>query len=275
MGGLKKQTQRPLKHLVLSGAAMDSARKENLGRSSLVFFSAPAPGCHATNEDVLGAVLPSREELVLLLADGAGGLPAGEAAAKIAVVKVLESVRTRNSNGASSRQAILEGVDRAQSAIQKRYSESGTTLLVAEIRRGKLRTYHAGDSTCFVTNSNGELRYQTVSHSPTGFGLAGGWISERSSLEHPERHLVCNLLGAEDFSIEMSTELELTSGDTVLLASDGVTDNITARQIISQMSREDLEEAAEELRKLVLRRIERLGAQANPDDYSFLLYRRT
>ncbi len=51
-------------------------------------------------------------------------------------------------------------------------------------------------------------------------------------MHHEERHLVSNVVGTDDMRIELGPPLKLARYDTVLLASDGLLDNLYTDEIV-------------------------------------------
>ncbi len=81
--------------------------------------------------------------------------------------------------------------------------------------------------------------------------------------------VVTDLLGAEDMRIEMGSALRLAPRDTVLLASDGLFDNLDAETIVDLVRAGPLERAAEALAESGRAAM----AQGKPDDMTFILFR--
>jgi serine/threonine protein phosphatase PrpC len=95
-------------------------------------------------------------------------------------------------------------------------------------------------------------------------------------LHHEERHLVSNLLGSSDMRIDVGATVELSPLDTVLLASDGLTDNIHVEEIVEMMRKGSLTSALDALTRLALRRMtfESRTQPSKPDDLSLILFRK-
>ncbi|MCC7442155.1 MAG: SpoIIE family protein phosphatase, partial [Bdellovibrionales bacterium] len=69
--------------------------------------------------------------------------------------------------------------------------------------------------------------------------------------------------------------IELDAGDTVVLASDGLSDNLTLDEIVTSVRAGSLDQAA---RRLVETASKRMSGESSspfhkPDDLTFLLYR--
>jgi serine/threonine protein phosphatase PrpC len=145
---------------------------------------------------------------------------------------------------------------------------------VVELEAGRLRTYHAGDSMILVVGQRGRRKLQTVSHSPVGYAVEAGVLDEGDALHHDELHLISNMVGADDMRIEMGSPRALAPRDTVLLASDGLLDNVHLEEIVELVRRGPLADAA---RRLVEKSRARMAGldpgPSKPDDTTFILFR--
>lgn len=227
------------------------------------------------NEDAAACIPLEADSCVLAIADGVGGLPAGASASRTALEELGRALLSRPCNS-SCRDNILDGFEQANRAVLNLGSGAATTLVVAEIRNGVLRVYHAGDSLALVTGQRGLLKLQTVAHSPVGYAVESGLLDAESALHHAERNLVSNVIGTPDLRIEISTELKLAQFDTVLLASDAVADNLYQKEIIEIIRQGPLSRAAERLVQQCRERMvaENSAEPGHPDDLSLLLFRR-
>jgi serine/threonine protein phosphatase PrpC len=153
---------------------------------------------------------------------------------------------------------------------------AATTLAVAEIQGDRMRPYHVGDSLILLVGQRGKLKLESVSHSPVGFAVEAGVLDRREALHHEDRHLVSNILGAPDMRIEIGSERALAARDTLLLASDGLSDNLHVREIAERIRRGPVGEAAEALAATARRRMfdPREDEPSKPDDLTLLVFRR-
>ena len=103
-----------------------------------------------------------------------------------------------------------------------------------------------------------------------------GFLDQRDALHHEERHLVSNFLGTNDMRIDMGSGVELRPRDTVLVASDGLTDNVHLDEIIERIRKGPLLDGARALTSLAHHRMANgEGRQpSKPDDLSVLLFRK-
>jgi serine/threonine protein phosphatase PrpC len=240
-------------------------------------FSASMPGRTSGNEDAAAVIALSAKLSVLAVADGMGGQPGGAQASKTALHALNNSVQRGVKDEIDLRDAILNGFERANETVMAMGIGAGTTLAVLEIHGDRIRPYHAGDSIILVVGRGGKTKLETVSHSPVGYGLEAGLLCEEEAIEHVDRHLVSNYVGTPDMRIEIGAELRLRPYDTVLIATDGLSDNLSMDKIVQLIRKGHLAHNTEQLAKKSgeAMRMPREGAPSKPDDLTFILYRRT
>ncbi|MDR9435623.1 MAG: protein phosphatase 2C domain-containing protein [Thiohalophilus sp.] len=243
-----------------------------LSGGQVVFYTHRAPNKETVNEDSMGLVELDSGSCVLIVADGLGGQPAGATASEIAVQTLSRSLQRTD---ATPRETILQGFDRANHQIIEHGSGSATTLAVVEIRNNQLRPYHVGDSMIVVTGQRGKQKLFTVSHSPVGYAVEAGLLNEEEAITHAQRHLISNVVGADDMNISMGSLINLAPRDTLLLASDGLFDNLYYEEIIAIIRKGSLSGAAARLVELAHQRMAGKDTEqpCHPDDLSFILYR--
>ncbi len=265
-------------HLILlDGAIEPDLQSAPVGGGVMIAYTCRSPDKKTENEDTVAVIPWGPQAVVLVVADGAGGLPAGKRASLMAVQTLVESLQLAMAETMLLRTAILNGIEAANAAVIDLASGSGTTLTIVTIEGLIARAYQIGDSEAMVVGQRGRLKLQTTAHSPTGFAVKAGFLDERAALHHAERHLVSNFLGMSDMRIDVGAMLELEPRDTVLLASDGLTDNVHFDEIIECVRIGPLDRAAEAVIELARRRMasDQSGNPCKPDDLSLILYRNT
>lgn len=247
-----------------------------VGGGVMVAYSCRAPDKDTANEDAVAAIPYGPDAVVLVIADGAGGLPAGRRASRTAVRSLEKSLHVAMSETTLLRTAILNGIEAANQAVLSLANGSATTMTVVTIEGLLARTYQVGDSEAMVVGQRGKIKLQTMPHSPTGFAVEAGFLDERAALHHEERHLVSNFIGTSDMRIDMGAAVKLKPRDTVLLASDGLTDNIHVGEIAGMIRKGSLEDAIAAIASLARRRmsVESKHQPSKPDDLSVILFRK-
>ncbi len=266
--------------------------------ASVAFASRAAPDKRSGNEDAAGFWALGEAGLVLAVADGMGGTPSGADASATAIDELDTALRDRRATD-SVRSAILDAFENANARILERGIGSGTTLVAVEIATGLepgthrrkaasgsagasakhettfARTYHAGDSSAFAVGQRGQLRLETIAHSPVGYAVAAGVLEPDEGHHHDDRHLLSNCLGSREMRVEVGAATALRARDTLVLASDGVVDNVERQDLFDGIRTGRLGARAEALLAQVAATMDGRDAAlpAHPDDATLLLYR--
>ena len=264
-------------NVILDGATEPDLRHAAVGGGMAIAYTCRSPDKDTENEDTVAVIPYGPQAAVLVVADGAGGLPAGKKASLTAVTSLIESLQVAMSETMLLRTAILNGIEAANLAVQNLANGSATTMTVITIEGLNARAYQIGDSEAMVVGQRGVVKLQTTAHSPTGFAVEAGFLDQRAALHHAERHLVSNFLGTSDMRIDVGAMVELRPRDTVLVASDGLTDNVHIDEIVELSRKGPLTDALNSTIALALRRMADTTSKqpSKPDDLSLLLFRKT
>ncbi len=239
-------------------------------------FSQQSPHKASANEDAAAFIPNGTDSLVLAVADGCGGMRGGERASSLALKYLARSVRRCQENPRLVRGAILDGIEQANDAIQTLKIGAACTIVVVEYFRGTVRSYHVGDSMVVVTTSRGRVRYQSLCHSPVGYAVESGLLDENEAIYHEDRHLVSNFVGSSRMRIEVGPWIKLSRLDRVLVASDGLFDNLRLDEIARRIRHGSLAESVSKISKLATKRMrtESDTMPSKPDDLTILALKR-
>lgn len=227
------------------------------------------------NEDSAAIIPVDDSHVVLVVADGVGGLNAARQASNLTVQAIRKALdQVAQSPGRGLRTAILDGIESANQAVLK--AGGASTLALAEIGPDYVRTYHVGDSIVLQCGQRGALKSTTTPHSPVGFALEAGLLNEKEALNHEHLNLIFNVIGSIDMRIEIGSMQKLAPRDTLLVASDGLADNLMQEEIISTIRKGSLDQAIGAVTRLARGRMDREhpGKPSKPDDFTALLFRR-
>lgn len=240
-----------------------------------VYFSSRAVNKDTANEDALAVIPVGNNSVVLVISDGMGGLPAGEEASHTVINCMIDSIHRIGPEGIGVREAILDGFEAANNEILDMKNGSGATLVVAEIQDDFLRTYHAGDSMIMLVGNKGKTKYSVIAHSPTGYALESGMIDKAEAMMHEERHLVSNYIGSPHMRVEVGPNIRMSPRDTLILASDGLSDNLYDDEIAELSRRGDIISCTTKLVSECLNFMNKpvKDRQCHPDDLSVILFR--
>ena len=174
------------------------------------------------------------------------------------------------------RAAVLDGIERANDTIQALGIGAATTIAAAEITGREVRPYHVGDSMILLVGQRGKVKFQSVSHSPVAQAVEAGLLDEHEAMHHEDRHLVSNVVGSPSMRIEIGPQLKMAERDTLLLASDGLFDNLHLSEIIEIVRKGPLRECVRGLAAAATQRMhsESTKIPSKPDDLSIVAFRR-
>jgi serine/threonine protein phosphatase PrpC len=228
------------------------------------------------NEDSAAVIPINNQYLVLIVADGVGGMAGARRASNLTVETIATMVQSVDeTTGTKLRTAILDGIEAANQAVLDLGGRSASTLALAEIGPGYIRTYHVGDSILLLCGQRGRVKLVTTPHSPVGFAMEAGLIDENEALQHNELNLIFNVIGSTDMRIEIGSELPIAARDTLLLASDGLTDNVLQDESVDIIRKGSIEKAIVGLTEIAQKRMktEAQGRPSKPDDFTAILFR--
>ena len=239
-----------------------------------VLLSTPAPykidDKSAQNEDSYLAI-ELNNSTVLAVADGVGGYPGGKEASMLAITMLENALKAATATDNSYRNAILDSIEACNAKLLELGHGATTTITVVEVSDSTMRPYHVGDSSIMVVGQRGLQKFQTISHSPIGFGIEAGLLEPDIAHQHDERHWVSNLVGTQEMRIEVGAPLQMASFDTLLLCSDGLTDNMSQLDIGEIIRKGPLDVSLQQLKNSCSLYMQSESGQ--PDDLTVILYR--
>jgi len=186
------------------------------------------------NQDSAAIIRYDANNFLALVADGVGGHQKGDEASRLVIETFIDEFNNKANKLLPIREFILKCFDLANQKIKELKNGSATTLVLAHLQNNTVRFYHAGDSEAFIIGDRGKLKYKTIPHSPTGHGIEAGLI-DPEALDHPDRHIINNVLGSSDMRIEIGPSIELSKRDHIILCSDGLTDNFSPSDISTKI----------------------------------------
>lgn len=249
---------------------MDNAELHDFCNGQVAVFSRTSPAKSTVNEDSC-ALIESTDSGhgILVLADGAGGHAAGDRASALAVENLAHSAaRSMHDN---ARITILDAIEHSNTELLSLGTGSATTLIVIELQENRARAYVVGDSTALITGQRGLVKFQSIAQSPVGYAIESGIADESDMRASEDRHFVSNLLGMADMHITIGPWVSLAARDTLLVCSDGLTDNLFVDTIIDTVRKGSLPAAAEQLHIRARQQMQTTGGHA--DDLTFMLFR--
>ena len=202
------------------------------------------------NED---AFLAQADRGLFVVCDGMGGAASGEVASQLAVDTIGASLnppsqslrRPRGSNGQGQfhdrtmqlgdaiRKANLAIIDRAR---DKQHAGMGTTVVGAWVDDAVVSIGHVGDSRAYLSNASG-FESLTSDHSLVEAQVQAGILNRAQSLQSEHQNILLRALGRDaNVEIELS-EVPVSTGDRLLLCSDGLTRMVADEQLAAALQR--------------------------------------
>jgi PPM family protein phosphatase len=197
--------------------------------------------------------LPLESTNLYAVADGMGGHVGGEVAAQVAVDALLR-VFSRE----PTRAGLLNAFAQANSAVWEEGQEHselrgmGTTLTAIALvggddGRDTLALANVGDSRAYLY-SDDQIVQVTADHSLAEERMRHGEMTEEEAAVHPQRHILTRALGVSTEVEADMWELQLRSGDRLVLCSDGLSNELTSEELAEVLARvPDPGEAAHQL----------------------------
>ncbi|MFT3840216.1 MAG: protein phosphatase 2C domain-containing protein [Myxococcaceae bacterium] len=214
-------------------------------------------GRRKNNEDNLCV----RPELGLFaVADGMGGYEGGEVASQLTIGELSEFVarNRRDPSGTwpckeDKKRSFVENLLAAgvmvahQQIVSQRHdalTQMGSTVVAAIADAGRLYFAHVGDSRLYRLRA-GALEQLTRDHSLWAELEANGLTDHRSREDFPYRNQITRALGTNAAKPDVGS-VELQSGDTFLLCSDGMYDPVKT-EVLAKLMALPMDQIAERL----------------------------
>lgn len=171
------------------------------------------------------------------VADGMGGHRGGRTASHITVENLAGHIKQGNSLMRAI-EAIHHDILRA-AAVDPELNGMGSTVVAMKILNDHYEIVWVGDSRAYAWDG-AALKRLTRDHSYVQYLLDEGHISARDAIDHPQRNIILQALGAQDME-EVSPDLVsgvFRENEMILLCSDGLTTEVDDMRIAEILSRE-------------------------------------
>ncbi|MEU5562847.1 PP2C family protein-serine/threonine phosphatase [Micromonospora musae] len=170
---------------------------------------------------------------LVAVADGMGGLPAGEVASEI-VIRILDELAPPTEPEAATdalRAVVSTANQRIHAAITVDPARDGmgTTLTAALLAGDTLVLAQVGDSRCYLLRDN-NLTQLTRDDTFVQALVDQGALTPDQARHHPQRSLVTRAVQGSDSPPTIGT-LTVQAGDRLLLCSDGLSDYVEKEAI--------------------------------------------
>ncbi len=169
---------------------------------------------------------------VFVVCDGMGGAAAGEVASHLAA----ENVAAVLAAGEASEARMLDAVAAANRAVfqkalsDRRFEGMGTTLVVLVLSGSHAWIGHVGDSRCYAWRA-GKLERLTTDHSLVEEQIRLGQLTRPQAERSPFQHVITRAIGTTSEVVPALSDIDVHAGDVFLLASDGLTRELSDEKI--------------------------------------------
>lgn len=185
---------------------------------------------------------------MLVVADGMGGLDAGEIASRIAVDTMKEFFSADKitdeivKDASTIRKYMYEAVVAADNAIKRKSREEksvksmGTTLVAAWLFDGYANIIWCGDSRGYLFNPVSGLAQVTKDHSYVQELVDSGRLLPEYAFDHPDSNIITRSLGNPQKAVNPDfVRLPLQEGEVILLCTDGLNSMLRDEEIEAVM----------------------------------------
>lgn len=206
------------------------------------------------NQDAYFAGKITDDSVFAVVCDGMGGANAGNVASELAVRHISEYVIRSYRDGmdmTDTEKTLKNAIVSANISLYDKAVNNaelagmGTTAVAAFVKDGTAVIAHVGDSRIYLVN--GEIKQLTRDHSVVQSLIESGKITPEDAKVHPRKNVITRALGAEEDVAVDSDCLNLSNGDTLLLCSDGLTNFLDDKDILTVFQNNDISAVAERL----------------------------
>lgn len=202
-------------------------------------------------ESETGHLWESRGRL-LIVADGMGGHAAGEIASRLAVETLHRQYYDEDDVPLPPAIRLERAVTEANLSVYEQatavdaQSGMGTTLVAAVVHEGRVLIANVGDSRAYLIR-DGVANQITNDHSWVAEQVKLGTITVEQAENHAYRNLVTRCLGHRPGMQVDMFEHRLRVGDTLLLCSDGLSNQVSDSELAAVLSEQEPDQAVQTL----------------------------
>lgn len=204
---------------------------------------------------------------LLAVADGMGGHRGGEVASALAVDTLERELRAPDSS--ARRDALAAALSRANARIHEtgrgdpNLFGMGTTASALWVRGARATIAHVGDSRVYLLRA-GKLSQLTDDHSFVFEQVRAGLLSREQAHKSPYKNVLSRSVGVEARVDIDVIDVELQSGDALILCSDGLC-GVVPDDEIEAVVRDNFAYLAPRLL------VERANARGGPDNITVVV----
>ena len=178
---------------------------------------------------------------LFIVADGMGGHNAGDFASSFTTDCVVREITS--SDFESPIRIIRNAIEKANLALMEQAGKDpekngmGTTLVVATIVEDCLYVANVGDSRLYLVND--DIVQITRDHSLVEEMVIKGELDRAEARTHPDKNIITRAVGATaEIKVDFF-DMKLREGDEILMCTDGLSNMVEDRDILTIMESED------------------------------------
>lgn len=222
-----------------------------------------------TNQDSYAILRPAdlggRQDALLVVADGMGGVKGGEIASRIVAETVSDAIRHNSNTEVGGAALLTEAIQIAnEQVLARNNAESrsepqrmGTTCVTAILEGNTLVVGNVGDSRAYLLHQ-GQLFQVTQDHSQVWRQVQSGQMSREEARSSKYRNVVTRMVGLSEEVEPDIFPIALVDGDVLLLCSDGLSSEVPDSHIARILASASTPQEASE--KLVVAALEAGGS---------------
>ena len=208
------------------------------------YWGVTDPGCvRAQNQDAYQFEVLDKNTLLCIVCDGMGGAKSGNVASSLAVdVFVQEVKRTWKPDMDLEMldQMLKNAVKLANFTVYdqaqqfEEFTGMGTTLVAALVQHNQATVVNVGDSRCYLITEH-NVRQLTTDHSLVQMMLSRGELTQEQARKYPGKNLITRAIGTETMVESDVFHKSLSSGDCLLLCSDGLSNMLDEQELLFEV----------------------------------------
>jgi PPM family protein phosphatase len=187
-----------------------------------------------------------------IVADGMGGHAGGEEASQIAIKTIKEHIEQNWNDSIEINVLLEEALLSANQAIVEdqmnnpQRADMGTTAVMLLFESDRVWAAHVGDSRLYRFRGE-ELMQVTEDDTWVARAMKMNQLTAEEARTHPLRHVLSHCLGRRDLRQVNIRTVDIKPGDTVLLCSDGLTEEVSDEEITTYLKSKSVEELPQTL----------------------------
>ncbi len=188
----------------------------------------------ADNSRVEKSVLDN--SLLLVVSDGVGGSQLGELASELSVLSIKDALMSMNVN-ISAYDRLTAAVEQANHTVWSENVKNPkqqwmkATLTAAVIEQNKAYIATVGDSRAYIIRGH-RIKQLTMDQTLAGVLASKGVVDTSEVNKHSRSNVILQAIGnAESIQVAIST-INLEQNDYLLLCSDGLSNKLSAQELV-------------------------------------------